>query len=181
MVRRNHRAADKNDSSNGLAPCRQAVDARDAKRALKAFIAACGKAAATATVAVAISSTNVSCKARSEPVPLMGEVMLTRITTQPAEECDPEMTHPPMTGILVPAQIITQPETRETDVIMLEGEPAAIMIVPPGGPAPAELILEPAEEETIEAMEEEEEELEAESKNLRGDVVGTRIITRPVS
>ena len=87
MVLRNRRGKNTKRSCSGLEPCRRPVDAREAKAALKAFLAACGKAAAVTTIALAVGGTNVGCESEPEP---RGEIMSTG-------------------GIVAPTEIATQP------------------------------------------------------------------------
>jgi len=160
MVLRNRRdkCAKHSRSGGELEPCRQPVDARDAKAALKAFIAACGKAAAVTTIAVAAGSVHVSChgdpEARSELA--AGEVTLTQITTQPV--------HQRLPGAPLPAELTTQPaalpgkplsmeltthpdQECDTEALFLEGEPAAIIITTRGEAVAAEITTQPAEDD----------------------------------
>ena len=113
MVVRNRR--DKRDekcSHDGLEPCRRSVDARTAKAALKAFIAACGKAAAVTTVALAVGGTNVGCEAEPERMP--GVAVETRITNGPADENAPTGESRWHMG-LPPASEITEPGDEDED------------------------------------------------------------------
>ena len=56
--RRDESSGRSHEESGELSPCQKPVDARKTKTALKVFIAACGAAAAAATVAVVVSGAN---------------------------------------------------------------------------------------------------------------------------
>ncbi|MCL2700735.1 MAG: hypothetical protein FWE88_03460 [Phycisphaerae bacterium] len=165
-----------NNSSDGLEPCRQSLDARDVKKALKAFIAACGKTAAVATVAVAISSANVSC--RSHP----GTPGPRQVTTQPADEDGTEMMR--TGGVVAVPRIITQPAGNgDTETVDPPGGIGAAMITLEGESPAVQITTQPAKEGDIEATEEEEEEgeLGTEIMELEGDILGVRIIVKPAA
>ena len=117
--------SDKNASRLRLKSCRHVLDAGDVKKALTAFVGACGTAAAAATIAVSLGCTRGE-PAVAQVVPAPGGIKPAQVTTRPANMPGgmpaPVITTRPaedvmampvvLGGVVAPAKITTQPATQ---------------------------------------------------------------------